>query len=330
VNLSLEQRLTLRELVTRIEDGTKSVPRVGGAIGRFLAEVGMLQRRVQECAPHDGHFIRGRDIGAIQLAPLAPLRERIDAELLGEHAVTVAVSEELAAPVNVTLWAKYRAANELRNIWLQSDNRIELEGDYRWFAPRRVTPGTAAVHDLREIASVWCARCLKFGADEFRGPPSAASYRWDSFFGPADFRSFRVAPLSRRADGWVLVPSSEQSVTKPVVIRERDGSEKESRGESDLVLALLACDPWGDGWSIVATKSIEPNDVLGHLITWTDHLRELRGVDSPPGPEVSAFQRVLASVGLATDVGGGFASANLRRGISPTARPLAAWVRGLS
>lgn len=155
MSLSTDQRLTLLHIICDVEEGRAAAPRVGGPIGRFLAEVGVLRKRVKECLPHDGSFVRGRDIGAIGLTPLTPVSEQIRSELVGEVGSAVAFSEELGGLVDVTLWAKAGSANRLRTLWLQTNCRACLTGAYRWFPPRRLTPGTASVEEMPTTSSLW-------------------------------------------------------------------------------------------------------------------------------------------------------------------------------
>ena len=161
--------------------------------------------------------------------------------LLGEHASTVAFSEELAGSVNVTLWSKARPANRLRNIWLRTAASVRMDGDFRWFVPRRLTPGTASIVALKETHSRWTARCLKFVAEEFLAPPPPASYRWDQDFGPADFRALRIAALYEASANWSIIPCGDAQLATPVVVSwpaEAPVGEEKPSG-----LALASSDP---------------------------------------------------------------------------------------
>jgi hypothetical protein len=330
VSLSAEQRLSLLKIVSDVEEGRVPVPRADGAIGRFLAELGVLRKRVRDFLPYDGDFVRGEEVGAITLTPLAPLSERVGSDLLGEVGSTIAVTEELGGLVNVTLWAKAGSANRLRTVWLQTNRPVRLRGAFRWFVPRRVTPGTASVEDPPTTSNLWQARCVKFVADEFLAAPAALSYRWDTFFGPPDFRAFRVAALCRLSDKRSVVPNNEERLARPVVIpRSGAGLVGDTRAPP-LALGMLVRDPWDTCWTVVDEKPIDANGVLAHMITWADHRRELLDLSPPPFQEVAAFQRILSRMGHSTCRDDALAKANLRREVAPATRQLAAWARGLA
>lgn len=330
MSLSVEQRVVLLKIVSGVEEGDTAVPRVGGPVGRFLRELGMLRSRVGELVPHDGHFVRGRTVGAINLTPLAPLGERQVSDLLGEAASTIAFSEELAGLVNVTLWGKARSANRLRNVWFRGTRTVRIEGDFRWFAPRRVTPGTASVEEVAQSPSCWEARCLNFMAEEFFATPPAVSFRWDRAFGPPDFRTFRVVALYKTPDEWAVVPSNEERLARPVIPSWPNPSSSGNRGVSDLALAMLVRDPWDSTWSVAKAEPVDANGVLAHMITWADHRRELLGLPSPAAQEVASFQRILSSIGHSTAHQDGLDRANLLRTVAPKAKQLAAWMRGVA
>jgi hypothetical protein len=329
VRLSTEQRFALLKIVTDVDEGKIAVPRVGGAVGRFLRELGTLRAQILQLVPHDGDFVRGSDIGAISLTPLAPLSEHIESDLVGEKASTIAFSEQLAGLVNVTLWAKAGSANRLRNIWLRDDSPVCISGAFRWFAPRRITPGTASVEELAEPSSIWNARCLRYVADDFLAAPAAVSYRWDRSFGPPDFRTFRISAVLRVSSGWAVIPSHQDRLAQPVVIDESISIPRVDPHVSALALALLIRDPWEGRWTVADTKPVDANGVLAHLITWADHRRELLGLSSPDAQEVTALQCVLSSIGRSTSRDEAFSQANLHREVAPVLRRFAAWARRL-
>ncbi len=321
--------MALLKIATDVEERKIAVPKVGGAVGRFLRELGTLRAQILQLVPHDGDFVRGGDVGAISLTPLAPLSEHIESDLVGEKASTIAFSEELAGLVNVTLWAKAGSANRLRNIWLRDDSPVFISGAFRWFAPRRITPGTASVEELPEPSSIWNARCLRYVADDFLAAPAAVNYRWDRSFGPPDFRTLRISAVFRVSDGWAVVPSHQDRLAQPVVIDESVSISPVDPHVSTFALALLIRDPWEGRWSVADTKPVDANCVLAHLITWADHRRELLGLPSPDAQEVTALQRVLSSIGHSTNRDDALAQANLQRGVAPALRHFAAWTRGL-
>lgn len=328
MSLSPDQRLSLLRIVCDVEEGRAAAPRVGGQIGRFLAEIGVLRRRVQECLPHDGSFVRGRDIGTIRLTPLTPLKEQIRSELVGEMGSAVAFSEELGGLVDVTLWAKAGSANRLRTVWLQKNARATLTGAYRWFVPRRVTPGSASVEETPATSSMWQARCLKFVADEFLSAPSAVNYRWDSFFGPPDFRVFRVVCLFRGSGEWLIVPGSETGLARSTAVSWPDPPVV-GPGHK-LALAMIVRDPWDGAWKVADAEGTDGDGVLAHLITCADHRRELLGLGPPPSAEVAALRSVLSRIGHSASTDDAFAKADLTRQVAPIVKQLAAWSRGVA
>jgi hypothetical protein len=328
VILSSDQRLSLLRIVSDVEEGRVAAPRVGGAIGRFLREIDVLRRSVQGCLPHDGTFVRGRDVGPIGLTPLTPVKEQIRSELVGEMGSAVAFSEELGGLVDVTLWAKAGSANRLRTLWLQTNSCASLTGAYRWFAPRRLTPGTAAVEETPATSSMWQARCLKFVADDFLSAPSAVTYRWDSFFGPPDFRVFRVVSLFRSSGEWLIVPRSETGLTRPTAV-SWPNPQVAGPGR-ELALAMIVRDPWEGRWKVADAARTDRDGVLAHLITCADHRRELLGLGPPPSAEVAALRSILSRLGHTASTDEAFAQANLRREVAPLVRPLAAWTRGVA
>jgi hypothetical protein len=330
VSLSVEQRLTLLKIMTEVEEGKIVVPRVGGEVGRFLHELGALRAQILKLVPHDGDFVRGGEIGPINLTPLAPLSEHIESDLVGEKASTIAFSEELAGLVNVTLWAKAGSANRLRNIWLRDNSSVCINGAFRWFAPRRLTPGTASIEELAERSTIWYSRCLRYVADDFLATPPAVSYRWDRSFGPPDFRTLRVSAIFRVSDGWAVVPGRQGRLAQPVVIGESVSTLPLDLQGSVLALAVLIRDPWESRWAVANAKPADANGVLAHLVTWADHRHELLGLPSPGAQEVTTLQRVLSSIGHPTSRDHALAQANLRREVAPALRRFAAWTRGLA
>jgi hypothetical protein len=329
VTLSVDQRIALRDIVMRIEQG-EIAPRVPGEVGRFLRELSELRAKVGALLPYDGNFARGAAVGDIHLAPLAPLKERVESELLGEVASTIAVSEELAGLVDVTLWSRGRAANRLLNIWLRQVSEVSMTGSYRWYPPRRITPGTAEIEE-RGVARVpWDRRCLRYVAEEFLAAPPAVEYRWDTAHGSLDLRAFRVTVLHAASGEWMILPGEDERISQAFRVASAPDRIPRVDGEPILALAMLARDPWVDEWSIVAHEPIDADVALGHLLTWADHRRELLGLPSPPASEVTEMQRILASLGFMSTREGGIAAANLVRTVLPTVRRLAAWTRGFA
>ena len=330
MTLSHEQRRALLDIVTRIEDGAIAAPRVPGPVGLFLRELGTLRARVQALVPHEGQFVRGESIGPLHLTPLAPLRERVESELLGEVASTIAASEELAGVVNVTLWGNARPANRLRNVWLRRRTSVRLSGSYRWFAPRRLTPGTASVDELTASPDVWVFRCLRFVGEEFLASPTAITYRWDTAYGPPDFRTFRVTVLNRRGERWSILPAIDDVGSGAVALSWASRDDHAAAHQERFVLGFLVREPWSDIWTVVKQRPADAGAILGHLITWADHRRELLGMSSPTAAEIGAMQRQLSNRGIATSLEEGMRRANLRRSVAPSVMPLASWTRGLA
>jgi hypothetical protein len=328
VTLSEAQRIALRDIVVRIEQGDIA-PRVPGEVGWFLRNLGQLRAKVSALLPHDGNFVQGAAIGDIHLVPLAPLTERIESELLGEVASTIAVSEELAGLVDVTLWSRGRSANRLLNIWLREPSEVSMAGSYRWYPPRRITPGTAQIEESRVARAPWDRRCLRYVAEEFLSAPTAVEYRWDTAHGPLDLRTFRVTVLHAASGEWMILPGEDDRLSRALRVAPAPDRTTCVHSESRLALAMLARDPWVDKWSIVAAEPIDADGALGHLLTWADHRRELLGLPSPAASEVTEMQRMLASLGFMSTRDGGIAAANVVRAVLPTVRSFAAWTRGL-
>lgn len=327
MSISEDQRRALHDIVARIEEGGVAPRRVPGEVGRFLRDLASYRARLNTVLPEGETYVRGRAIGPVDLTSLVALRERTASEVIGEVASTIAVSEALAGTVNVTLWSKARSANRLLNTWLRSPDTILLAGDYRWFAPRRITPGTASVEPVEALEVPWGARCMAFAAEEFLSGPPAASYRWDDAFGPFDFRAFRVVAAHQSAEGWTVVPGADPGLAYRAQLAHVPGSDGPT---GDLALALVVRTPWDGQWSIAALQPVDANRVLAHLITWADHRRELVGAPPPSAAEVSQMQHLLAELGHPTDRVEGMDRAILARRIAPDVRPFAAWARGLA
>jgi hypothetical protein len=329
VTVSLEQRVALLKILTGIEDDNDAVPRVPGELGRFLHEFAMVHARVKELLAHEGPFVRGSEIGVIALTPLAPLQERMGSELMGEVASTIGISEQLGGLVDITLWGKARAANRLRNAWLAGAQSVSLTGSFRWFAPRRLTPGAADVAELEETLDVLDARCLKFAGDDFLSAPPAATYRWDTAHGPPDFRTFRVAALYKDADSWTLVPRDSERATTPMVVADAGSGVLSQLAPASLALAMLVRTPWESAWVPTVAKRADPETILAHLITWADHRRELELAPPPEYRELAQLRRALLALGHVADEDVAFSRANLRRRVAPSVQPLVRWIRGI-
>lgn len=327
MTLSLKQRHALLSILEKIEEG-QPPPRATGHVGRFLNEFALMRQRLRERIRHDGEFVRGATVGPIVLTPLAGLEETVKSDLLGEVASTIAVSDQLGGPVEVTLWGKARPANALRNAWLLGPSSVELAGAFRWFAPRRLTPGSATVSILDQPVDLFQARCLKFAGVEFLGPPTATAYRWDRSAGAPDLRTFRVVAIHRSSRSWDVIPVDpvrEQSIQ---VLLDGENVESAVQGR-ELALALISRTPWDEAWTATRAVACDPDGILGHLISWADHRRELESLPPPDAGEVARLRAALASLGVSVDSERAVRRANLTRTIAPEVLPLAAWVRGI-
>jgi hypothetical protein len=330
--LDPEQRRALLDVLTKVEEREIPTPRVAGEVGQFLGEWSATRDLTAQLLGSSESFVSGRDLGPISLTPILPVAERVVNEVMGEVATVVAASEALGAVVNVSLWGSARPANRLRNIWLRRpDSSVILSGAFRWYAPRRVTPGSANVEQCVGGVGHWSTcRCLKFVGEEFHAPPTAASYRWESSLGFSEFRTFRSVILRRVADGWGVVPATgRELVTAVGLAASRERLDSSVGPLATLCAALVWRDPWNESWSVAAAVEVGPDHALAHLVAWADYKRELLGDPPSAAAEAHTMSQSLIALGVRADVPSSIEQANLVRQVLPRAQPVAAWLRGL-
>lgn len=328
--LDTGQHRALLDVLTKIEDGKIAIPRLHGDVGQFLREWGTAGERTRRIVEIGDTFVRGHALGPISLTPISPVSERLVNEMLGDVASLVAVAEELGTVVNVSLWGSARPANRLRNVWIRRpDAVVHLSGAFRWYAPRRVTPGSGVVEVL-ETDRAWAqARCLRFVGEEFYGPPIAASYRWDNAFGPPAFRTFRTVVLRRVGEHWGVVSGLHGKLVALPGLGWTTQQAGSLDPDAQMCSALVWRDPWNATWSVASAEEVSPDDALSHMVTWADYKRELLDQPSPPATEIGALRSSLAEVGINANIDAAVSTANLTRHVGRVARPLAGWLRGL-
>jgi len=94
---------------------------------------------------------------------------------------------------------------------------------------------------------------------------------------------------------------------------------------AELASLLIYREPWSSGWTIADAAIIGANDVLAHAITWADFQRELDGSEVD-GTIVAGIRQSLHLSGLRPPA---FAEPNLTRSLSPVARDVVRWLRGM-
>lgn len=328
-----DQRRALLDVLTKMEERAIPAPRVPGAVGQFLGEWSATRDLTMELLGTDESFVSGRDLGPISLTPILPVTERLVNEVMGEVASVVAITEQLGAVVNVSLWGRARPANRLRNIWLRRpEATVDLRGAFRWYAPRRITPGSSDVEQRDPPADHWSmSRCLKFVGEEFQAQPAAASYRWDSSLAYPEFRTFRSVILRRDGDEWGAVPAmGRELVTVAGLAAFREQIDRSVDPQATLCAALVWRDPWSDRWSVASAVDASPDQAFAHLVVWADYKRELLGEPPMAASEAATMAASLAALGVRAEVLQAIDRASLVRQVSARARPLAAWLRGLA
>lgn len=331
--LDPEQRRALLDVLTKVEEREIPAPRVRGDVGQFLGEWSATRDLTAELLGSGETFVLGRDLGPVSLTPILPVAERVVNEVMGEVATVVAASEALGVAVNVSLWGSARPANRLRNIWLRRpESTVELDGAFRWYAPRRITPGSADVDECEIAADHWSTcRCLKFVGEEFHARPAAASYRWESSLSFSEFRTFRSVILRRFGDEWGVLPATGRQLVMVAGLAaccEQLNSSMDPR--ATLCAALVWRDPWSESWSVAAAIQVGPDQALSHLVAWADHKRELLGDPPASAAEAVTMAKSLIALGIEADVPRSIDQANLVRQVLPRVQPVAAWLRGLA
>jgi len=331
--LDPDQRRALLDVLTKMEERAISVPRVPGEVGHFLGEWGATRNLTTELLGTDESFLSGRDLGPISLTPILPVTERLVNEVMGDVASVVAIAEQLGAVVDVSLWGSARPANRLRNIWLRRpETTVDVMGAYRWYAPRRITPGSSDVEQRDGPTEHWStSRCLKFVGEEFQAPPAAVSYRWESSLAFPEFRTFRSVILRRDGDDWGAVPAmGKELVTVAGLAACREQMSRSLDPQATLCSALVWRDPWSDRWSIASVVDATPDEALAHLVAWADYKRELLCDPPMAAAEAASMAGSLVALGVRAEVPKALERANLVRQVSARARPVAAWMRGLA
>ena len=332
--MRIDQLQELAKILERMDTGKIDAPRVPGDIGMFLrayVEAATRSADLLGVGIRSRRWVSGDEVGPITLTPLTPMEISTSTEPISPVSSVVAASESMGMPFRVTLWTDARSANRANRVWVRDPAAtLELRGSYRWFPPARLTPGDADV-EVVEKSTPWDRlRCLKYTADDLLRPPDATECHLDWSPPHPGIKAFRVIAI-RRGDAsspWSVVPGSETG-TSGAPIRVAGGAA----APGGQCLALVYSEPWApEVWKVIAARPASDLQVLAHNFAWMDYLNELR--DEPPisGAQLRGLERVLRQTGLRTAdlVEPAAAEAALGRHLLERARPLAAWLRGVS
>jgi hypothetical protein len=330
LNLSVSQLRDLAKVLDRIDEGKISAPRVKGPIGMYLrqyAEARIAAVEALGAGPMKSEWIPGENLFSLDLSPVTPLNLHLGNELMGSVTTGVVVSETVGTTFRAALWTSARAANAMARIWTRDPAaNVRLSGAFRWYPPARITPGEAMVERLNQPGGWEQIRCLKYAGDDIGRSPLAPTFHIDWSSEPFAIKSYRVVCLQRVDRGWKVVGGLR---TDPAQVHVEFA---ESKPDSDLALALVWTTPWApQTWRVADSRSIEPNHAVAHLITWADHLRELRAEGPPSGVELKALERTLTNAGIAgASLTTGLELATLDRRLDPSATAWARRLRGVS
>jgi hypothetical protein len=312
----------------------KPAPRVSGHVGHFLRtlestrfDVQQLLARESVCLRADG-WASGNDLGTVELTLLAELRGSVPTDRWGPVEHAPALSEELGAVLDLTLWTSARSAN--RAHVLAADGKgaaLELTGGYRWFPPGRLTPGDARVDDTGKEATRWRhARFLKATADDIGRAPHPLEYILDYRVGPPALKAFRVFAARRRSDAGFEVISGLVTPARRVDLQMASPLAEPNVGACTLVFAYR--EPWDAVWHAIDVAAITPAECLAHALSWADFETELTGSGRLTATDGKAIRDGLVAVGLdPPPVSHVFDMGDFERHLLPAARALTRWLR---
>jgi hypothetical protein len=292
--------LAALQLVLEGIDRGLDEPRMPNRMGRFFRQYRtgreqlnqifadrQLERRAEGA-------VSGRHLGSVEIHPLTVPLVSVREFPLGEVANSLAVSEELGGILHVTTWLKGPIANATYNL-LKARTGVRSEGDFRWTAPSRWTPGEGGVASAAYSLPWQDTRCLKAVSDDIDRPPHALEYIFDFRIGAPGLKFFRSVCIVKRASIVHVLPGLGE--LRRLSLVGSASSQVARLREGHFAICLIYREPWSDGWTIVRAIMANPNDVLNHAISWADFRRELDG-GKVDGPTVLGIREALHLCGV--------------------------------
>lgn len=321
----------LVRIIDRIYEG-KSHPRVSGRFGQYLRMCSRGRFEVQQLLAREGlvttkaGWVNGLDVGDVTLSPVADLQGSVPNDLWGPVEHLPALSEELGAVVDLTLWTSATAANRAHVLLSASRTAISLSGAYRWFTPSRVTPGEARVEAV-EGASTWQdARFLKATADDAARSPHALEYVLDYRLGPPSLKAFRVLAVRALQGGLTILPGLD-SPARVTRFSQSSKSALWKLRDGDLALIFAYVEPWSSEWVAIDVVTIDDARCLQHTVAWLDFQAEVRDKPALVAADLTRLRAGLMSAGLNPPPVQDVIAELLPRAMNPPARALIRWLR---
>lgn len=314
----------------QIDEGRAQVPAWPGHAGRFLRQYERGRADILRVLAEHGLQPRtdgaqhGSAVGAIEAHAIAGVRVKSHDYVLGDSGDALCISEQLGGLIRLTLWLNAVAARSALNT-LNWHGCFRASGDYRWYAPGRVTTGESTITECRERIDWSSARCLTAVADDLFRPPHAHEYVIDFHLGAPGIKYFRSVCATRAVDGWRALPAFGQSTLLPIVHIAPAASE--AMGDTALAKFLMYRQPWSEEWSVVNAIAATPEDIVGHSITWADFQLEL-GAAFRKSSLVAGVIEALRAAGVSGNRSG-ISGAKTSRLLLPAARAVHRYLRGI-
>lgn len=327
MRLSFAELTTVRQILEKIDRG-ETPPEISGRVGRFFRQHRQAQVRIdQVCEQHhlerraDG-AISGQGLDPIEVHSLFPPKVRVHSFPLGEVADTIAICEELGSLLSFVMWLKGPVANAAYNL-VRAHHAIQLSGDYRWSPTARLTPGESLLASSDQVVTWREARCLKAVADDVDRPPHALEYAYDDSFGWPGLKFFRCVAAFRQERNWQIVPAFSQAARLDVA--SVIPGALSSVNAADVAALLIFREPWSSSWTVAAGYPIDREDAFSHAVSWSDYQYELLGSEL----RASVISGIRENLGVSGFLVSEPRQPNLKRSLTPVARTLQQWLRGL-
>lgn len=323
-------RLTdLLKFLEQIDEGRVQVPAFPGHVGRFLRQYERGRSDILQVLARDGlqprsdGVLSGVGVGSIEVHTVDSIRVKTHDYLVGESGDALCLSEQLGGLIRLTLWLNAASARSAFNA-LNWHSCFRASGDYRWYAPGRVSTGESEISACVGRLDWRSARCLTAVADDLFRPPHAHEYLVDFRLGEPGIKYFRSICAIRDLGGWRALPGFGPS--RPLHILRIAPAAAIAIGNAPLVKFLVYRQPWSEDWIVVDAMKATPDDVGGHAITWADFQLELGAPISEPSV-VAAVREALREAGVVTT---GLGSVNTNRSLLPAACSIQRYLRGMT